>query len=127
MKLQTSLILSVCFGSMLIAASRGAEPIDIGSRLEPLIDDYLIARSKDGKTVYAIMLGWPESDKKVSIKSLASGDIDIQDVSVLLDDNVRMAATESSAKKRLKTRSNLIERFDEHAAAVHIDSLYDPL
>ena len=44
MKLQTTLIMIVCFSSMLIAVSRGAEPIDIGSRLEPLIDDYLIAR-----------------------------------------------------------------------------------
>ena len=44
MKLQPLLILCVCFNSMLIAVSRGAEPIDIGSRRELFVDRHLIEK-----------------------------------------------------------------------------------
>ena len=51
MKLQSLLILCVCFSSMLIAVSRGAEPLDIGSRKQLLVDDYLIAAQKGVRRV----------------------------------------------------------------------------
>jgi len=36
--------------------------------------DVRYTRSKDGKTVYAIILGWPGAGKKVSLKSFADGE-----------------------------------------------------
>ena len=44
MKLQSLFIFCACINSMLIAVSRGAEPIDIGSRRELLVDHHLIER-----------------------------------------------------------------------------------
>jgi hypothetical protein len=44
MKLQPLLILSVCFSSMLIAVSRGAEPLDIGSGRQLFLDDFISER-----------------------------------------------------------------------------------
>lgn len=44
MKLQPQLILSVCFSLMLIAVSRGAEPVDIGNRRELFVDRHLIEK-----------------------------------------------------------------------------------
>ncbi|WP_240928034.1 hypothetical protein [Thalassoroseus pseudoceratinae] len=44
MKLQSLIVFCVSFSSMLIAASHAAEPIDIGSRRELLVDHHLIAR-----------------------------------------------------------------------------------
>ena len=44
MKLQPLLILSVCFSSMLIAVSRGAESLDIVSGRQLFLDDFIIER-----------------------------------------------------------------------------------
>lgn len=45
--------------------------------------DFRFTCSKDGKTIYAIMLGWPETDKTVAIKSLASDQVAIKEVALL--------------------------------------------
>jgi len=45
--------------------------------------DIRFTRSKDGKTVYAVMLGWPETGKTVTVASLATGKVAVADVSLL--------------------------------------------
>jgi alpha-L-fucosidase len=45
--------------------------------------DFRFTRSKDGKRVYAIMLGWPETGDSVNIKSLATDKLKITAVSLL--------------------------------------------
>ncbi|QGY46522.1 alpha-L-fucosidase [Maribellus comscasis] len=53
--------------------------------VEGTSDDIRFTRSKDNKTLYAIVLGWPE-DNTVTVESLAQGNIDLaslQSVSLL--------------------------------------------
>lgn len=45
--------------------------------------DFRFTQSKDGKTVYAIMLGWPESEKEVTIKSLSTDQAKVSCVNLL--------------------------------------------
>lgn len=46
-------------------------------------NDFRFTCSKDGKTVYAIMLGWPETGESVNIRSLANDKLRVTAVSLL--------------------------------------------
>jgi alpha-L-fucosidase len=58
--------------------------------------DFRFTRSKDGKTVYAIMLGWPESERTVTIKSLTPARAQVADVGMLgCDNEIRWKQTDN--------------------------------
>ena len=78
------------------AATPGAGAMSEG-KMRPLgAQDTRFTASKDGKTLYAIVLGWP-ADSKVTLKSLASG-------SALFPDNIASVTLLGTAEKPGMTR-----------------------
>ena len=45
--------------------------------VEGTVEDIRFTRSKDGKYLYAICMGWPENDNKFSIRSLSADSLDL--------------------------------------------------
>ena len=59
--------------------------------VEGTVEDIRFTRSKDGKYLYAICMGWPEKDNKFSIRSLSADSLDlstqVEEIALMGKDN----------------------------------------